>query len=133
NPVSVKVTVYVPGRKSMMRYCPVPSVTPERTFSINAGLDASTVTPGNTAPEVSLTVPVMLACAYRIEGHSPAMTKTINRGNMRRIATLLFRVQSLPTWAKRQDVCFQPSLDTGTGTKRIRRAQPPSVGDILHR
>jgi len=42
-------------------------------------------------------------------------------------------VQSLPTWAKRQDAGFQPSLDTGKGTKRIRRAQPPNVGDILHR
>src|SRR5688572_27031475 len=42
----------------MMRYWPVPSVTTERTFSINAGLEASTVTPGSTAPDASRTVPV---------------------------------------------------------------------------
>ena len=40
-----------------MRYWPVPSVTTERTRSINAGLAASTVTPGSTAPELSLAVP----------------------------------------------------------------------------
>jgi hypothetical protein len=42
-----------------MRYWPEPSVTAERTFSINAGLEASTVTPGNTAPDVSLTTPAI--------------------------------------------------------------------------
>ena len=40
-----------------MVYRPVPSVTPDRTFSISTGLDASTVTPGSTAPDVSLTRP----------------------------------------------------------------------------
>ena len=59
NPGSVKVTVYVPGRRSTMRYCPCPSVVAERTFSINAGLAASTVTPGSTAPVASFTVPEM--------------------------------------------------------------------------
>jgi hypothetical protein len=34
-------------------------VTAVWDFSISAGLDASTVTPGRTAPDVSLTVPVM--------------------------------------------------------------------------
>src|SRR5687768_15492806 len=47
----------------MTRYCPPPSVTAARTFSISAGLDASTLTPGSTAPEVSRTVPVMTAWA----------------------------------------------------------------------
>jgi hypothetical protein len=42
-----------------MRNCPLPSVVAVRTFSISAGLDASTVTPGNTAPDESRTVPVM--------------------------------------------------------------------------
>src|SRR4051795_8334493 len=45
-----------------MRYCPVSSVTPVRTFVISAGLDASMVTPGSTAPDVSRTVPARL-CA----------------------------------------------------------------------
>src|SRR4029079_19008105 len=44
-----------------MRYCPLPSVTALRTFSISAGLDASTVTPGRTAPDASLTTPAIEA------------------------------------------------------------------------
>src|SRR5688572_22664638 len=51
-----------------MRYCPVPSVTAVRVRSMSAGLDASTVTPGNTAPEASLTVPASDACADAIDG-----------------------------------------------------------------
>src|SRR2546422_10056645 len=47
-----------------MRSRPVSSVTAERTCSINAGLFASTVTPGNTAPEVSVTTPVSAAPAW---------------------------------------------------------------------
>ena len=35
-------------------------MTTVRTLSINAGLDASTVTPGSTAPVVSFTTPAML-------------------------------------------------------------------------
>ena len=41
------------GRRSTMRYWPVPSVATVRTFSMSTGLDASTVTPGRTAPETS--------------------------------------------------------------------------------
>ena len=41
-----------------MRYWPLPSVTTERVFSIRAGLDTSTLTPGSTAPDVSRTTPV---------------------------------------------------------------------------
>ena len=44
-----------------MRYWPVSSVTVDRTFSIRAGLDASTDTPGSTAPDASFTVPEILA------------------------------------------------------------------------
>src|SRR5688572_33229416 len=57
NPDSVNVTMYVPGFRSTIRYCPVPSVTTVRDFSMSAGLDASTVTPGMMAPDVSLTMP----------------------------------------------------------------------------
>src|SRR5258708_5561854 len=46
---------------SMMRYSPRSSVTALRTFSMRTGLDASTVTPGRTAPDASVTMPVMLA------------------------------------------------------------------------
>ena len=39
------------GRQADNRYWPLPSVTTVRTFSISAGLEASTVAPGSTAPE----------------------------------------------------------------------------------
>src|SRR5438874_13447505 len=52
----------------MIRYCPVPSVVPERVLSISAGLAASTVTPGSTAPDGSRTVPVRTACAKTVPG-----------------------------------------------------------------
>ena len=57
-----------------MRYCPVPSLTAARTFSIRAGLDASTVTPGSTAPDVSFTVPAMVACAHTTAGATSRIT-----------------------------------------------------------
>src|SRR5260370_1128555 len=44
-----------------MRYSPRSSVTALRTFSMRAGLEASTVTPGITAPDASVTVPETLA------------------------------------------------------------------------
>ena len=37
---------------------------------MSAGLDASTVTPGSTAPDESLTTPVMEACANAMAGTS---------------------------------------------------------------
>lgn len=39
-----------------------------RTFSINTGLAASTVTPGSTAPDVSLATPAIDACASATAG-----------------------------------------------------------------
>ena len=39
-------------------------------FSMSAGLSASTVTPGSTAPELSFTVPVIDACAYAVDDAS---------------------------------------------------------------
>ena len=68
NPGSVKVIAYSPDRRSTIRYWPPLSVVAARVFSISAGLDASTVTPGSTAPDESRTVPVMDACASRLEG-----------------------------------------------------------------
>ena len=46
----------------------MPSVTAVRTFSISAGLDASTVTPGSSAPDVSFTSPAIDACAHTAAG-----------------------------------------------------------------
>ena len=62
-PGSVKVTVYSPGRRSMMLYSPPPSVKTVRDPSISAGLAASTVTPGSTPPVVSDTCPAMPCAA----------------------------------------------------------------------
>src|SRR5678815_2137564 len=62
-----------------MVYFPAPSLTAERTFSIRAGLAASTVTPGRTAPDVSLTTPVSALWACAAPGsraNSPAATRT---------------------------------------------------------
>src|SRR4029077_15567471 len=70
NPGSVKTMVYTPGRKSTISYWPWPSNTTERTLSINAGLDASIVTPGITAPDVSLTTPAIALCAHAADGVS---------------------------------------------------------------
>ena len=56
-PASVKVTVYAPGRRSGMEYRPLASVVVVRTFSIKAGLAASTVTPGSTRTRAVLNQP----------------------------------------------------------------------------
>src|SRR5262245_44192879 len=42
---------------------------------MSAGLVASTVTPGSTAPEASLTVPAMTACAAAVAGRSAKQTQ----------------------------------------------------------
>jgi len=83
NPVSVNVTVYVPGLRSTIRYCPVPSVTADRVFSMSTELDASTVTPGSTAPDTSFTAPVIDDCACATAG--------MTRVKVRRIAVLARR------------------------------------------
>src|SRR5215510_2393495 len=47
----------------MILYWPSESVTAERVRSIRTSLEISTVTPGRTAPEVSLTTPAIALCA----------------------------------------------------------------------
>src|SRR5713226_5781922 len=59
-----------------MLYRPALSVMVERVFSISAGLDASTVTPGSTAPEESCTRPEMLACAAACAGKRSIAAQT---------------------------------------------------------
>src|SRR6266850_2303841 len=80
NPGNSNVTAYAPGRRSTMRYCPVASVTTDRTRSIRAGLAASTRTPGRTPPELSLTTPVIAACAEAVDGRSTE-TRTNRRAH----------------------------------------------------
>src|SRR3954463_3278185 len=53
-----------------MRYWPVPSVTEVLVFSINAGLDASMVTPGSPAPDASFTLPAIDDWACAVAGSS---------------------------------------------------------------
>src|SRR5262249_8499482 len=67
-PVKEKVTAYVPPGRSRILYWPSESVTTVRVFSMSAGLDASTVTPGSTAPDVSRTTPAiaLVPCALAI-------------------------------------------------------------------
>src|SRR5438876_5356456 len=45
---------------------------------MSAGLDTSTVTPGNTAPELSLTTPATDACAYAAIGTSTTAASASN-------------------------------------------------------
>src|SRR5882724_11264560 len=83
-PLNVNVTLYVPGTNSTILYSPVASVTALRTFSINAGLLASTVTPGSTAPVASLTVPEIapVPCADANDGrHRNQANATANRSD----------------------------------------------------
>src|SRR6266478_5866963 len=57
----------MPGGRSTALYRPSPSVTMVRTFSMSAGLVASTVTPGRTAPDESRTTPatpLVARCAH---------------------------------------------------------------------
>src|SRR2546421_742529 len=63
-----------------MRYNPALSVIEERVFSMRTSLAASTVTPGRTAPDGSLTVPVIEPCANTVEGRKrTAVSRRIRR------------------------------------------------------
>ncbi len=53
---------------------------------MSAGLLASTVTPGSTAPLVSLTTPAMpLACAHAVAGAHSSMAASADAGTILRI------------------------------------------------
>src|SRR5438132_10734609 len=64
----------MPGRRSTILNWPWSSVRTVRIFSMRAGLAASTVTPGSTAPVTSFTAPAMLpfatVCARAAIGRS---------------------------------------------------------------
>src|SRR5678816_2605546 len=127
NPGSVNLTVKVPGRRSTMRYCPLPSVSAVRTFSISAGLDASTVTPGSTAPDPSLTVPLIDACAKTAVGRqSIASTTTAHTPENRILVTL--RLECLSSCRTVYLVTFSaPPLPSATpGTRPHRNNAHPS-------
>src|SRR6476469_4949809 len=72
-----------------MRYCPVPSVITVRVFSMSAGLVASTVTPGRTAADASLTTPAIDAWAKAKLGSSQIAAAAATMFTTRYIANLL--------------------------------------------
>src|SRR5262245_28532715 len=81
----------------MILYSPLPLVMADRTFSMRAGLDASTVTPGRTAPLGSVTVPPIapvVACADRAAG-TKRVTISQNGIPCARISSLLLHGQPL--------------------------------------
>src|SRR5215510_3836956 len=87
----------MPGTSASIRYWPASLVTTERTFSINDGLAASTVTPGSTAPDESRTTPAIDACvcpsAARGRSESTATTTTTTKAW--RIASPFYLLYSL--------------------------------------
>src|SRR5215203_5245111 len=94
-----------------MRYWPEPSVVAVLTFSISAGLGASTVTPGSTAPEASLTTPVMEACANTADGTRTKATNVTIHNELRRIWSLLLAADyRTPSVAAAPPSLFQPPL-----------------------
>ena len=78
-PVRAKLSRYTPGRRSTMLYRPFSSVTIVRTFSMSAGLVASTVTPGSTPPLASRTVPENPLCAEASAAASTQQTTGCRR------------------------------------------------------
>src|SRR6266508_720266 len=81
----------MPGLRSTILYWPAPSVMTVRVFSINAGLDASTVTPGSTAPLPSFTTPAIATCALLVLGmrNTPAQITARHNTTRRSISSPL--------------------------------------------
>src|SRR5678815_1326115 len=112
-----------------MRYWPAPSLTLVRTFSISAGLDASILTPGSTAPDVSRTTPAIDWAAARA---GITTTAAAARSNRRPVALT-------PRWK----LCIlPPSLQHGHGATNQPHANTRLVkchhftetpGEILQR
>src|SRR5216684_615811 len=96
----------------MILYCPELSVITDRTLSINAGLEASTVTPGSTAPDVSLTTPPMaLVCADATAGsRASSATPQTMRANVRMLSLLLEKRCARPIGRVAQCTCRADTL-----------------------
>src|SRR5579862_6600726 len=79
------------GRVTIL-YSPPDPVTASRTFSMSAGLDTSTFTPGMTAPDLSLTTPAIdpVVNAWPNNGLAPAANNNTHSPPIGRIlATLM--------------------------------------------
>src|SRR5437016_4189201 len=83
-----------------MLYRPAPSETAVRTFSISAGLAASTVTPGSTAPDVSFTTPAipLACCAHALGARSRELANARTRAltNVVRSQNIFIRLSPIP-------------------------------------
>ncbi len=79
-----------------MRYCPRPSLTAVRTRSMRAGLAASTVAPGSTAPEESRTVPANVAWPWASDGTTAHATTTNVRAISRVMGQAPFEMEVRP-------------------------------------
>src|SRR5262252_9187106 len=85
----------------MILYCPSPSDTAVRTLSISAGLLASTVTPGNTAPVESLTDPAMLldAVAWALRSFAAAVSAAMTNSVLIQLVDILLLLEfQSKTW-----------------------------------
>src|SRR5687768_3750880 len=108
-----------------MRYWPVLSLTAVRTFSISAGLLASTVTPGRIAPDVSLTVPAMTACAAAVAGKSARKTQTARDPTKLRIWHLHVLVDNRPRESGANLLLCPEKINRKEGRGwRVRRTGP---------
>src|SRR5688572_22050330 len=68
-----------------------------------AGLEASTVTPGSTAPDGSRTVPVKVPCANTVDANAGSMASAITHFNSPRMAVLLASVPARRVWVNGPD------------------------------
>src|SRR4029079_5691190 len=94
-----------------MRYSPRSSVTALRTFSIRTGLAASTVTPGSTAPDVTVTTPTMVA---ELVPWLHAEDESSDRKARTRIPTLRYMAAPFAVTA-------MPKLPGREGRRRVAR------------
>src|SRR5258705_8576264 len=85
----------MPGLRSTILYWPAVSVTAVRVFSISTGLDASTVTPGRTAPVPSFTTPAIATCALAMAGTKQAAAQSSAVHRTTRRMTSPFRSASV--------------------------------------
>jgi hypothetical protein len=72
-----------------------------RIFSISAGLLASTVTPGSTAPDVSRTTPAIALCACTVPGIQNRAPTLSNRKSFPPRALLICLLRGHPSPAAR--------------------------------
>src|SRR5437867_9985705 len=92
---------------------------------MSAGLDASTVTPGSTAPDVSLTTPASVACACASPGSS---TKQPRRDNRR--GSLLMRKLPSRLFSPANPSIGRPDVRTADWSLRYTLVNGPSSIDI---